>query len=67
LASGLRLRPVIAQLNHPHRSLQGGDAVWEGLRVYNGKVFHLEQHLQRLMDSAKAMDFKSACVFDGFG
>lgn len=34
--------------------------MWEGLRVYDGRVFHLEQHLQRLMDSAKAMDFKGA-------
>lgn len=37
--------------------VQGGDAVWEGLRVYNGKIFQLEAHLQRMMDSAKAMAF----------
>lgn len=37
--------------------VQGGDAVWEGLRVYSGKIFQLEAHLQRLMDSAKAMAF----------
>lgn len=37
--------------------VQGGDAVWEGLRVYNGGVFMLERHLNRLMDSAKAMHF----------
>lgn len=38
-------------------SVQGGDAVWEGLRVYNGKVFHLTDHLDRLMASAKTLMF----------
>ena len=39
-------------------SIQGGDAVWEGIRVYNGRVFCFEQHLNRLMESAKSLDFK---------
>jgi branched-chain amino acid aminotransferase len=38
-------------------AVQGGDAVWEGLRVYNGRVFRLEQHLDRLIRSAKALAF----------
>jgi len=38
-------------------SVQGGDAVWEGLRVYDGKVFRLREHLARLADSAKALAF----------
>lgn len=38
-------------------SVQGGDAVWEGLRVYDGKIFKLEEHLDRLFDSARAMAF----------
>jgi protein-lysine N-methyltransferase EEF2KMT len=38
-------------------SVQGGDAVWEGLRVYDGRVFHLDRHLDRLIDSARAMAF----------
>ena len=38
-------------------SVQGGDAVWEGLRVYDGKIFHLEQHLDRLHASAKTLAF----------
>ncbi|MDE2700790.1 MAG: branched-chain-amino-acid transaminase [Gemmatimonadota bacterium] len=38
-------------------AVQGGDAVWEGLRVYNGKIFQLDAHLDRLFDSAKAMAF----------
>lgn len=37
--------------------VQGGDAVWEGLRVYDGGVFMLDRHLDRLMDSMKAMHF----------
>ncbi|KAK3147191.1 hypothetical protein QOZ80_3BG0279280 [Eleusine coracana subsp. coracana] len=37
--------------------VQGGDAVWEGLRIYDGKVFKLDEHLDRLFDSAKAMAF----------
>ena len=38
--------------------VQGGDAVWEGLRLYNGKIAELEEHLDRLFDSAHAMAFK---------
>ncbi|QDU55646.1 aminotransferase class IV [Aeoliella mucimassa] len=37
--------------------VQGGDAVWEGLRLYNGRIFKLEEHLERLFHSAKALSF----------
>ncbi|MFI4893615.1 MAG: aminotransferase class IV [Phycisphaerales bacterium JB058] len=37
--------------------VQGGDAVWEGLRVYKGRIFKLDEHLERLRRSAKALDF----------
>ena len=37
---------------------QGGDGVWEGLRVYEGRIFKLEEHLNRLISSAKALAFK---------
>lgn len=38
-------------------AVQGGDAVWEGLRVYKGGIFCLERHLDRLYESAKALLF----------
>ena len=38
--------------------VQGGDAVWEGLRVYDGRIAEFGGHLQRLQDSAKALAFK---------
>ncbi len=38
--------------------VQGGDAVWEGLRVYDGRIFLLDRHLKRLRDSAKALAFQ---------
>lgn len=37
--------------------VQGGDAVWEGLRVYRGRLAALDEHLRRLTDSAKALAF----------
>jgi branched-chain amino acid aminotransferase group I len=38
-------------------SVQGGDAVWEGLRVYDGGVFRLRAHLDRLFASARELAF----------
>ena len=35
--------------------VQGGDGVWEGLRLYDGRIFRLKEHLDRLVDSAKAL------------
>jgi branched-chain amino acid aminotransferase group I len=40
-------------------AVQGGDAVWEGLRVYQGRIFHLDEHLDRLYDSAHALAFQN--------
>src|SRR5260370_18224734 len=37
--------------------VQGGDAVWEGLRLYNGRIFRLGEHLARLRRSAQALAF----------
>ncbi|KAJ1417098.1 P-loop containing nucleoside triphosphate hydrolase [Sesbania bispinosa] len=44
--------------------VQGGDSVWEGLRVYNGNIFKLEEHLDRLFDSAKALAFENVPTRD---
>jgi branched-chain amino acid aminotransferase len=38
-------------------AVQGGDAVWEGLRLYNGRIFKLHEHLDRLERSARAVSF----------
>ncbi|MEM1042370.1 MAG: aminotransferase class IV [Bacteroidota bacterium] len=37
--------------------VQGGDGVWEGLRLYDGRIFRLTEHLNRLRDSAHALAF----------
>ncbi len=37
--------------------VQGGDAVWEGLRLYGGRIFALDEHLGRLQRSARALAF----------
>src|SRR6187551_2923226 len=37
--------------------VQGGDAVWEGLRLYDGRIFKLQEHLRRLRRSAEALAF----------
>lgn len=40
-------------------SVQNGDAVWEGLRVYDGRIFRLREHLARLRRSAMALAYAS--------
>ena len=40
-------------------SVQGGDAIWEGLRVYKEGVFCLDHHMRRMRESAKALAFES--------
>lgn len=35
-----------------------GDGVFEGIRAYKGRIFRLEEHLDRLYDSAKTIDLK---------
>lgn len=40
-------------------AVQGGDAVWEGLRLYQGRIFRLTEHLDRLRHSAQALAFAS--------
>jgi branched-chain amino acid aminotransferase len=58
---------VAGQLTHRDQAavspfdsaVQGGDAVWEGLRLYNGRIFRLDEHLARLRRSALALAFES--------
>lgn len=38
-------------------SVQGGDAVWEGLRIYDGRIFCFDRHVKRLMESARSLAF----------
>ncbi|MBR1369413.1 branched-chain amino acid aminotransferase [Methanocalculus chunghsingensis] len=35
-----------------------GDGVFEGIRGYNGRIFRLNEHIDRLYDSAKTIDMK---------
>ena len=45
-------------------AVQGGDAVWEGLRLYDGRIFKLTEHLDRLASSAKALAFAEIPTHD---
>ena len=45
-------------------AVQNGDAVWEGLRLYNGRIFKLIPHLERLHDSAKALAYENVPPHD---
>lgn len=44
--------------------VQGGDAVWEGLRVYDGRIAELDGHLERLQNSAKTLAFTAVPTSD---
>jgi branched-subunit amino acid aminotransferase/4-amino-4-deoxychorismate lyase len=39
-------------------SVQNGDAVWEGLRLYKGRMFKLREHLDRLRKSAALLQYR---------
>jgi branched-subunit amino acid aminotransferase/4-amino-4-deoxychorismate lyase len=41
-----------------------GDGIFEGLRFYHGRVFMLEAHLQRLQESARAINLELPCASD---
>jgi len=43
-----------------------GDGVFEGIRAYNGRVFKLKEHIDRLYDSAKAIDLEIPISKDEF-
>lgn len=44
--------------------VQGGDGVWEGLRLYKGGIFRLDTHLNRLRSSALALAFEDIPSFE---
>src|SRR2546425_12178021 len=44
-----------------------GDGVFEGIRAYNGRVFKLERHMDRLFQSAKAIGLKIPHTTDEIG
>lgn len=39
-------------------AVQNGDAVWEGLRLYEGRIFKLQEHLDRLRKSADLLQYR---------
>ena len=41
-----------------------GDGVFEGIRIYNGRVFRLTEHLHRLYDCAKAICLTIPMTFE---
>jgi branched-subunit amino acid aminotransferase/4-amino-4-deoxychorismate lyase len=47
-----------ASLSVLDSAVQGGDACWEGIRVYDGYLFNCENHLKRLVNSAKILSFE---------
>src|SRR5438270_700574 len=47
-------------------AVQGGDAVWEGLRLYHGRIFKLYEHLERMHRSAAALLFAAISTRDQF-
>ncbi len=47
-----------AKLHVLSHGLHYGSFVFEGLRVYGGEIFKLEEHIERLFHSAKIMDMK---------
>ncbi len=48
-------KAVVSVFDH---GLLYGDGVFEGIRVYNGRVFRLEDHIDRLFDSAKSIGLR---------
>jgi len=55
---GKLLDKADAKISVYDHGLLYGDGVFEGIRVYNGKIFECEAHVRRLYDSAKAIRLK---------
>jgi len=52
---------TVSVLDH---GLLYGDGIFEGIRAYNGRVFKLERHIQRLFASAQALRLTVPATFD---
>jgi len=48
------------------RGFQYGDGVFEGLRAYDGKIFKLKEHTERLFRSAKAININMSITKEDF-
>ena len=55
MSAALRAPPPTRRSACFDHGLLYGDGVFEGIRAYNGRVFKLERHIDRLFDSAKAI------------
>lgn len=44
-----------------------GDGIWEGLRVHNGRVAFLKDHMDRLWEGAKALDIDLGLTQEALG
>src|SRR5256885_3983540 len=53
--SGAFRSPADAAISVFDHGLLYGDGIFEGIRAYNGRVFRLERHIERLFESAKAI------------
>ncbi len=51
-----------AKISVSDHGLLYGDGVFEGIRAYNGRVFKLRQHINRLYDSAKMIKLDVGCT-----
>lgn len=56
--NGQFFAPEDAKISVYDHGLLYGDGVFEGLRCYGGKVFRLDEHLQRLDESARAISLQ---------
>ncbi len=62
--NGVLSRADDARISPFDSAVQGGDAVWEGLRLYDGRIFRLTEHLARLRRSARALAFDTVPADD---
>ena len=56
--NGRLVRRSEASVSPFDSAVQNGDAVWEGVRLYNGRIFRLRQHLLRLRKSAEMLKYE---------